>query len=144
MSEIVHSVAREAADRLAVATHTVTRDLVTATAPAGDEAAAGAVVDAPRLHTAAAAVLVLVGGACRAVGDPEAAERFLTAAELALRRFGRAVAAAERRGSISAEAALRLLERSSAVGVALAALEETSLVTAPREEAPVHKAVVAA
>ncbi len=143
MSEIVYSVAREAADRLAVATHTVTRDLVAATAPVADEAEA-TVVDAPRLHTAAAAVLVLVGGACRAAGDPEAAERYLSAAELALRRFGRAVAAAERRGSISAEAALRLLERSSAVGVALAALEEAALVTTPREETPVHDATVAA
>jgi hypothetical protein len=68
------------------------------------------------------------------------AERFLTAAELALRRLGREVAAGERGGRITVEAALRLLERSGAVTVALAALEEALLGAPAARAEPVRRA----
>lgn len=108
--------ARAAADRLAVIVHDLTRALPE---PAGR--AFGQL-----LRGSAAAVVMLVDGVCRD-GGAERAERFLAGAELAVRRLGREVAAAERQGLLSIEATLRVLERSTAVGVALAALEELVL-----------------
>ena len=117
MSEIVAGTACECADRLAVATHQATHDLTPgATSPTG-----------PELRAGVAALVVLIAGACRAAGDRARAERFLAAAERALRRFCRGVGAAERQGLLSVEVALGLLERSGALAVALAALEEALL-----------------
>jgi hypothetical protein len=116
MTEDVHAAARNAADRLSLLTHDLTRDLPDP----------GGLACAQALRSSAAIVVVLVGGACRAA-DPARAERFLSGAELALRRFGRDVAAGERRGLLTAEMALHLIEESSAVHVALAALEEELL-----------------
>jgi hypothetical protein len=116
MNESAMTDARDAADQLAVVVHDATRALPD---PAGRSFG-------QRLRGSAAAVVVLVAGACRADGA-QRAERFVGGAELALRRLGREIAAAERQGLMTMEAALRLLERSTGVGVALAALEELLL-----------------
>ena len=116
MTEDVHAAARDAADRLSMLTHDLTRDLPDP----------GGLACAQALRSSAAVVVVLVGGACRA-GDPARAERFLSGAELALRRLGRDVAAGERSGLMTAETALHLIERSTAVGLALATLEDELL-----------------
>ena len=125
MSETVMIDARDAANHLAVVVHDATRALPE---PAGRPFG-------QRLRGSAAAVVVLVAGACRADGA-ERAERFIAGAELALRRLGREIAAAERLGLMTMEAALWLLERSTGVGVALAALAELLLgESAPSAEA---------
>jgi hypothetical protein len=125
-TEIPMSAARTAADRLAMIVHDLTRALPEPAArPFGRS-----------LRGSAAAVVMLVEGVCRG-GGAERAERFLTGAELAVRRLGREVAAAERQGLMSIDAAMQVLERSTAVGVALAALEELLLPvarTAPEAE----------
>lgn len=110
----------EAADRLAAA---VFDFALPPGYPPAPQLPPAAVACGRQLRAAAAGVLVLIAGLSR-TPEPASARcrRFVAAADRALRRLGGAIAAAESRGVLPIDAALRLFEHQSSVGLMLARL----------------------